>query len=157
MRYISIMGQRVSDRRDVDKFRGCLVGGAIGDALGYAVEFMRYDRIIAKYGKPGIADYELTDGVARISDDTQMTLFTANGLLYRTTRGALRGFYSSPEDYVALCYQDWLKTQVYSLNDEAEHRFSWLMDIPDLHRSRAPGGTCIKALLTEKPEIYSKG
>ena len=26
--------------RNIDRFRGCLIGGAAGDALGYAVEFM---------------------------------------------------------------------------------------------------------------------
>ena len=32
--------QRGDIMRDVNKFRGCLIGGAAGDALGYAVEFM---------------------------------------------------------------------------------------------------------------------
>lgn len=26
--------------KNLDKYRGCLIGGAVGDALGYAVEFM---------------------------------------------------------------------------------------------------------------------
>ena len=67
--------------RDQDRFRGCLVGGAAGDALGYAVEFTRERGIFKKYGKSGITEYSLTKGKALISDDTQMTLFTANGLL----------------------------------------------------------------------------
>ena len=45
--------------RDHDKFRGCLIGGAVGDALGYAVEFMRVDQIRQKYGENGITSYEL--------------------------------------------------------------------------------------------------
>ena len=61
--------------------RGSLIGGAAGDALGYPVEFNRYSVIIAKYGQPGITEYELVNGVAEISDDTQMTLFTANGIV----------------------------------------------------------------------------
>ncbi len=40
--------------RNQDKFRGCLIGGAAGDALGYAVEFMREDEIFRKYGGNGI-------------------------------------------------------------------------------------------------------
>ena len=40
--------------RNQDKFRGCLIGGAAGDALGYAVEFMREDEIFRKYGMDGI-------------------------------------------------------------------------------------------------------
>ena len=60
--------------REINKFRGCLIGGAAGDALGYAVEFKTADRIFAQYGENGITEYELTNGVAEISDDTQMTL-----------------------------------------------------------------------------------
>ena len=67
--------------KNQDKFRGCLIGGAIGDALGYAVEFLQISRIRQKYGDNGITSYELKNGIAEISDDTQMTLFTANGLL----------------------------------------------------------------------------
>ena len=60
--------------RDLSKFKGCLIGGAVGDALGYAVEFMPASTIFQKYGKKGITEYELRHGVAEISDDTQMTL-----------------------------------------------------------------------------------
>ena len=64
-----------------DKFKGCLIGGASGDALGYTVEFLEYEQIQSLYGEKGITEYTLTDNVALVSDDTQMTLFTANGLL----------------------------------------------------------------------------
>ena len=68
--------------KKIEKFQGCLLGGAIGDALGYPIEFNRsIDAIKNKYGKSGINRFELQDGKARISDDTQMTLFTANGLI----------------------------------------------------------------------------
>ena len=45
--------------RDFNKFKGCLIGGAIGDALGYAVEFLRASAIFKKYGENGITEYEL--------------------------------------------------------------------------------------------------
>ncbi len=77
--------------RDLNKFKGCLIGGAVGDALGYAVEFLPASEIFKKYGENGITEYELHNGVAEISDDTQMTLFTATGLLVGTTRGMTRG------------------------------------------------------------------
>lgn len=66
--------------KSLDKIRGCLIGGAAGDALGYAVEFLDERSIFHKYGKQGITCYRLHDGEALISDDTQMTLFTAAGL-----------------------------------------------------------------------------
>ena len=67
----------------LDKIRGCLFGGAVGDALGYPVEFMSEKAIFSQYGDKGIREYKLdpVSGKALISDDTQMTLFTANGLL----------------------------------------------------------------------------
>ena len=58
--------------RCIDKFRGCLIGGAVGDALGYAVEFMENADIFRKYGENGITAYDLYKGTAQISDDTQM-------------------------------------------------------------------------------------
>ncbi|MCR4602543.1 MAG: ADP-ribosylglycohydrolase family protein, partial [Prevotella sp.] len=64
-----------------DLVRGSLIGGAAGDALGYPIEFCSYKSIVASKGKDGITEYELMHGVAEISDDTQMTLFTANGML----------------------------------------------------------------------------
>ena len=61
-----------------DKCRGSLIGGAIGDALGYAVEFSSLNEIRKKYGENGIVEYALNpDGIAEFSDDTQMSLFTA--------------------------------------------------------------------------------
>lgn len=42
-----------------DKCRGSLVGGAIGDALGYPVEFVySFQEIQAKYGQDGITEYD---------------------------------------------------------------------------------------------------
>ena len=65
-----------------DKIRGCLMAGAVGDALGYEVEFMSRRSILSRFGENGITKFALDyNGKALISDDTQMTLFTANGLL----------------------------------------------------------------------------
>ncbi len=66
-----------------DKIRGSIIGGATGDALGYPLEFLRINHIREIYGESGITRYKLNNnGEADITDDTQMTLFTANGLLY---------------------------------------------------------------------------
>ena len=76
-----------------NKIRGCLLGGAIGYALGYPVEFMSYQRIKRLYGSGGIETYELDrlQNVAHVLDDTQMSLFTANGILFGETRMAATG------------------------------------------------------------------
>jgi ADP-ribosylglycohydrolase len=72
-----------------NKVLGSMIGGAVGDALGYPVEFMSYGQIVNKYGPDGITRYALNaKGEAEISDDTQMALFTANGVLFTFTRYA---------------------------------------------------------------------
>lgn len=138
----------------LDAIRGCLFGGAIGDALGYPVEFMDIKSIYSEFGKNGITEYKLDkhNGKALISDDTQMTLFTANGLLVGDTRGAMRGIQAPPSSYVAKAYQDWLYTQTNSYNESSEHKdkYTWLCDVPELYNRRAPGSTCISALYENK-------
>lgn len=149
--------------RSQDKFRGCLIGGAAGDALGYAVEFLREGQIFRKFGKHGITEYELIDDRAQISDDTQMTLFTANGLLLGKTRGMTRGVGGPDPYYIGLYYRDWLKTQESKYPPKERPGYAWLGNIPELYSPRAPGNTCLAALRygetgsVKKPINNSKG
>ena len=102
------MGRKLQGR-----IRGSLIGGAIGDALGYPVEFMSREHILQKYGDKGIRRFQEFDrnGKAVVSDDTQMTLFTANGLLFGITRLCTHGGLGAGlKDFVAYAYQDWLQT-----------------------------------------------
>lgn len=151
--------------KDLDKYKGCLIGGAAGDALGYAVEFLDEPGITRKYGSNGITDYDLANGKALISDDTQMTLFTANGLLLGTTRGRTRGIMGSYPSYIAFCYKEWHRTQTerYPLECEDGYHYTWLSHIPELFERRAPGMTCLSAIengcsgTMEEPANNSKG
>lgn len=129
-----------------DRIRGSLMAGAAGDALGYAVEFMSYKRIQDRYGREGITKFDLTNGVALVSDDTQMTLFTANGILTGVTRGYMRGIGGAPEKYVDDAYLDWYYTQTRKkkILPKDDH-CTWLRDLPDLAHLRAPGTTCLSA------------
>ncbi len=139
----------------LDAIRGCIFGGAVGDALGYPVEFLQENQIFSQYGSNGITVYskDKASGKAQISDDTQMSLFTANGLLVGDTRGAMRGVQGWPRGYVMRAYKDWLKTQESSMAEVNRHErytgaggFSWLLDVPELYARRAPGNTCLSAL-----------
>ena len=139
-------------KRSEDKlkyFKGSLLAGAAGDALGYAVEFITYDGIISKYGEKGICAFDLKGGKAIISDDTQMTLFTANGILFGDTRGKMRGIAAETHSYVYLAYLDWLSTQGY-VKPYDKTEISWLLKVPELFSSRAPGNTCLSALASGK-------
>lgn len=123
---------------NADNVRGCLLAGACGDALGAPVEFLNWDSIANRFGKGGIADYTARGGFGygAITDDTQMTLFTLEGLL-RAHNGD-----TNPVAEVRLSYLDWLATQgrpVPSLTGE-------LVNDGRLHAQRAPGITCLTAL-----------
>ena len=139
--------------KNLDNYRGCLIGGAAGDALGYAVEFRTRKQILKLYGENGITEYDLSPGIAIISDDTQMTLFTAQGLLDA----------DAPEHYaesIQKAYLDWYHTQTEKFEDNSSKR---LLNVPDLFRRRAPGMTCMDSLIRggngtfQKPLNDSKG
>ena len=127
-----------------DKIAGSLIGGAVGDALGYPVEFMNDHQIRSAYGEQGIVRYALNrHGIAEISDDTQMSLFTANGLLL----GAADGFAEPLENYVRTAYIEWYGTQTGKRRNGggSQHRCR-LSDLPEMYAQRAPGTTCLNAL-----------
>ena len=132
-----------------DCIRGCMMGGAAGDALGYPVEFLSRGQILSKYGQNGITQFKLDqNGKALVSDDTQMTLFTANGMLMGVTRGCMRGVGGEPEKYVNGAYIDWYYTQTGNLGtfkEKDDYHYTWLRDLPELAHQRAPGMTCMSA------------
>ena len=135
-------------RRTHDRIRGSLMAGAAGDALGYTVEFMSRNSILARYGNRGITKFDLdAEGKAPVSDDTQMTLFTACGMLMGITRGYMRGIGGQPEKYVNGAYLDWYYTQTGKKKQMLTNDFhyTWLRDLPQLAHRRAPGNTCLSA------------
>lgn len=121
----------------------------MGDALGAPIEFKTTDAIRDFYGQEGITDYDFAFGRrGAITDDTQMTLFTAEGLLRAETRRHLHG----QADLVAEIYQAylrWLHTQDHRSKSPCFEPASfngWLIGIKDLYSCRAPGLTCLSAL-----------
>ena len=128
-----------------DKIRGCMIAGAAGDALGYPVEFMSLNQILSQYGNKGITNFEIDDdGKTKISDDTQMSLFTANGILWGNTCTCMRGAMGNIEDYVERAYLDWYYTQT-KLKDNSDSYCTWLRNLPEMAHRRAPGCTCMNA------------
>ena len=131
-----------------DRIRGSLIGGAIGDALGYPVEFIySFEGIQKQYGEHGITRLDtkqhwLEDaeqsGKAVVSDDTQMTLFTANGLLIAKKQGI------SLKYGICRAYIEWYLTQIGKKSPK--YRDCWLSDVPELNHRRAPGNTCMSSL-----------
>jgi len=134
------------------RVRGCLLGGAIGDALGASVEFMSLAEIKERFGPNGISDYAPAYGcIGAITDDTQMTLFTAEGLMRGFVRQNLKGICSVPS-VVSHAYLRWLLTQgVPSPESGLEiGKDGWLWGVKGIHSRRAPGNTCLSALTAMK-------
>ena len=134
-----------------DEIRGCIFGGAVGDALGYPVEFLDWVGICADYGLYGITEYDSANriGKALISDDTQMTLFTAGGYLVYETALAAGERDVSLSGCIARAYGDWYITQTQTYPGSGFEKNSWLRDLPELYNLRAPGITCLRALGTD--------
>lgn len=147
--------KQIDGNKRLDKFRGTLVGGAVGDALGYAVEFMNEESIFDIYGKKGITEFSVDPcGKALFSDDTQMSLFTASGvLLFKRVQRESHDV-STLRQCIALAYRDWLNTQEGKVSsDKNRVSVSPLMTIPELYSWRAPGNTCIGALGIRRKQI----
>jgi ADP-ribosylglycohydrolase len=130
------------------RVRGSLLGGAIGDALGGPVEFQNVAKILADHGDDGVRRFvAYPDGAppGTVTDDTQMTLFTAFGLIHAGLRRD-RGL-GLTVSVVHAAYDDWLDTQLRPGPDGAA---PWLLRHQWLYAQRAPGRTCLDALLAAR-------
>ncbi len=144
-----------SDSRVRSRFGGCLLGGAVGDALGAPVEFLDLDEIVSAYGEAGIRDYAPAYGkLGAITDDTQMTLFTAEALLSAHVASAQQGHDPDFFRAAAAAYARWLMTQENSrLVSTGNAKLSWLLQQKRLFTRRAPGTTCLSALQTSRGKV----
>lgn len=130
-----------------DRIRGSLIGGAIGDALGYPVEFTNISEIQYRYGERGITRLDTKRYRSRgldqadkavVSDDTQMTLFTANGILNAKTNAI------PLKDGICEAYVEWYLTQEGVKSPK--YNKCWIGALPELNCCRAPGTTCMTSL-----------
>lgn len=146
-----------------NKCHGSLIGGAIGDAFGYPVEFVNsFEAIRSKYGDEGIIEFDksytwledyLRHYKALFSDDTQMTLYTAEGIIEATKNG--RPLMPT----ICNAYIAWYGPQIGK-----KVRLSYdskLAKIEELNQRRAPGNTCLSSLNLiyggKEPHNTSKG
>jgi ADP-ribosylglycohydrolase len=155
---------QVTGRRTFDNYIACLLGVALGDALGAPIEFLSLPEIRARYGPAGLTMLAPAFGrVGTITDDTQMTLFTADALLRYdgriddTSDGKLRSLLRE-------AYLQWLETQGVSAVVPREWLAGGRLDnVEALRHARAPGNTCLSALraggmgTVDRPINDSKG
>ena len=109
-------------------YRGCLLGLAVGDAMGYPVDKKNWTEICEAYGPNGLLGYDLANGNADVTSYTQLAAFVCNGLLLGATRGN-SDYYSR---YMAMSLREWAKSQQFRTN--AEKTFCWVAQVPALRR-----------------------
>jgi len=129
------------------RWRACLLGGALGDALGYPVEFISSWKAIERaHGSnaPGHLAYA-GPAPAVITDDTQMTLFVAEGLIRAAQRSRGRGI-CHPPSVIRNALLRWYATQVPGASLSDGQKSGWLFREARLHQRRAPGNTNLAAL-----------
>ena len=143
----------MADKRQLQHYRGCLLGGAVGDALGAPIEFDDIERIRSDFGPDGVSDFvEAYGRTGAITDDTQMTLFTAEGLILSKVRQEYQGDEGiASAGYHALLR--WLSTQDTPRRDGliSTHGTCSIVDgiltgNQALYSLRAPGNSCLSAL-----------
>ncbi|MDP4508660.1 ADP-ribosylglycohydrolase family protein [Nonomuraea turcica] len=155
-----------------DRVRGCLLGGAIGDALGAPIEFASLREIRKHHGPDGISGYvaDWRGKTGLITDDTQMTLFTVEGLVRADhasgssavvaggapvaaspgagDTGVAAASDAEVVEAVRQAYLRWYDTQSHDAPPPADlpHRTGRLREEGWLYSRRAPGNACLSGL-----------
>ena len=92
-------------------WQGCLLGLAVGDAMGYTVNSHTLAEIQEDYGPNGLQGYDPINGYAEVTSYTQLAAFTANGLLYGLTQGRIKGTMPPFINYIARSHWEWASSQ----------------------------------------------
>ena len=112
----------------LDAYRGCLLGLAVGDAMGMPVDDMRWAEIEENYGPRGLLGYDPGSDYAEITSYTQVCAYICNALLLSVSRG--KG--DQKLEYVKLGLREWTRSQQFAR--DPERSFCWVAKLPGLRR-----------------------
>lgn len=129
-----------------NQIRGCLLGAAVGDALGFCVGSLTLEEIGERYGPWGIQGPDPVNGYSQVSFLTQMMLYTANGLLFGATRGAIRGVMAPYVRYLEVFYREWASYQRFGAGKTVGQHFGWVSTVPEMRHRRGPDSPTLFAL-----------
>lgn len=139
--------EKVYPKHTPDNYSGCMIGAALGDAVGRPVECISIDKIRDIYGRKGVTDIQTVNGIATITEDTQLAFFTADGLIKSALKNGNDDVMPDMRDVYA-SYQDWLKTQIGAFKPSKN---GWVSNIPELHNKRGQRLVCESALAYGMP------
>ena len=124
--------------------RGCLLGMAIGDALGYTVDDKTWQEIQDLYGPNGLRGFDMQESeYAQVSSHTQIAAYLLNGFLLAVSRGK--------SDYLRfskVALREWTRSQQYYR--DPEESYCWLAKLPRLRQRRCRDARMLSTLRLEQ-------
>ncbi|GAA1349812.1 ADP-ribosylglycohydrolase family protein [Streptomyces beijiangensis] len=136
---------RVEQQDFRSRVRGCLIGGALGDALGAPVMALGLDAIREAHGPDSVTDLAPAYGRrGAVTSVTQQTLFTVDGLIRAQVRRDT-GAWHPPTD-VHRAHRRWAATQSDWGPDERRKDNGWLAQEEWLYVRRDPSRNCLTGL-----------
>ena len=124
---------------------GCMLGMAVGDAMGYTVDGRSWQEIQEDYGPNGLLGYDLVNGCAEVSSYTQMGAYAANGLLLGVTRGRPELYIK----YLQVSMKEWAQRQ--DLPRDPGKYTCWVSHVPSLRRRHCRDSWMLDALRNLNP------
>lgn len=112
----------------LSRYQGCLLGLAVGDAMGSPIDKKSWEEICQDYGPNGLMGYDLVNGYAEITSYTQLAAYASNGLLLGMSR-------YQPESYGKFIYaalKEWAKCQ--ENRTPPDRCLCWVSRIPAMRR-----------------------
>ena len=132
-----------------DAYRGCLLGLAVGDAMGYPVDTKTWKQIQEDYGPYGLMGYDLRNGYADVSSHTQSAAFSCNGMLLGLTRGQVYGKMAPFVRYVHLAQQEWAVGQ--RRYDQPGRNHFWVFRVSEMRHRHCTDTRMVETLNRCKP------
>ena len=130
--------------KNLSLYRGCLLGMAIGDAMGYAIDGKSWDEIQENYGPNGLLGYDLQEfEYAQVTSYTQFAAFLCNGLLLSVSRGKVDYL-----RYAKLALKEWTRSQHFYRDPEPG--LCWLAKLPQFRRKHCRDARMLDNLRLEQ-------
>ena len=131
-------------QKNTSRYIGCLLGLAVGDAMGYTVDGKTWEEIRENYGVNGLLGYDLQNEYAEVTSYTQVAAFYANALMLGITRNRQDSYVK----FIAMAMLEWYKRQHFP-RDPSKSWF-WVAQKPALRRRHCRDPWMMDALRFDK-------